>query len=71
MAKFVPVPPKIRTCGECKRKFASPDAFMKHKHKFGGCRSEEALISIGFVDTDKGWTHRKKVGKDGIRDTGL
>jgi hypothetical protein len=46
---------KIRTCGECKRKFANPDSFRKHKHSFGGCKSEEGLIANEFIKTENGW----------------
>ena len=62
---------KVRTCGECRRTFVSPDGFIKHKFKFGGCRSDEGLISSGFVKTVKGWKFLRQVGKDGVRYTGL
>ena len=51
---------KQRTCGECRRTFVSPDGFIKHKYKFGGCRSEEGLKNSGFILTDKGWRYVPK-----------
>ena len=62
---------KARTCGECRKTFVNPDGFIKHKFKFGGCRSEEGLINNGFVLTSKGWKYIPQVGKDGVRYTGL
>ena len=63
---------KVRTCGECKKIFANADSFIKHKFKFGGCRSEEGLLANDYVLTSKGWKRPKKqVGKDGVRYTGL
>lgn len=69
---YVPVPPKVRTCRECKRKFADAESFRSHKYKFGMCRSEEALIASGYSHTEKGWARAKrKPGKDGISYVGL
>lgn len=55
-------PPRIRTCGECKQKFANPEAFRKHKHKFGSCRSVEALLAVGYIETPNGWKVKKGSG---------
>jgi hypothetical protein len=72
MTKFVPAPPKVRTCGECKRAFVDAESFRSHKYKFGLCRSEEGLVANGYRLTDKGWKKPKhKVGKDGNRYVGL
>lgn len=62
---------KVRTCVECKKTFVNPDSFIKHKHKFGGCRSEEGMSANGFKLTSKGWRYVPQVGKDGVRYTGL
>lgn len=62
---------KVRTCVECKKTFVNPDSFIKHKHKFGGCRSEEGMTANGFKLTSKGWRYVPQVGKDGVRYTGL
>lgn len=72
MTKFVPAPPKVRTCGECRKTFVDPESFRGHKFKFGGCRSEEGLLANGYKLTSKGWKRPKKqVGQDGVRYTGL
>lgn len=62
---------KIRTCGECKKTFVNADSFRKHKHKFGGCRSDEGMLANGFEVTKKGWRYVPQVGQDGIRYIGL
>ena len=72
MTKIVPAPPKVRTCGECRRTFVDAESIRSHKFKFGGCRSEEGLLANGYKLTSKGWKRPKKqVGKDGVRYTGL
>jgi hypothetical protein len=71
MVKPVFGPPKIRTCGECKKIFVDPESFRGHKFKFGGCRSEEGLLANNYKLTDKGWKRTKKVGQDGVRYSGL
>jgi hypothetical protein len=49
---------KTRRCTECKRVYATPEAFRMHKLAGVGCRPIEALRAIGYVETDKGWRHR-------------
>ena len=72
MTKFVPAPPKVRTCGECRKTFVNAESFRSHKFKFGGCRSEEGLLANGYTLTSKGWKRAvKRVGEDGVRYTGL
>ena len=51
--------PKIRRCTECKQVFANPDSFRLHKRKDGYCRSEEALVAVGYRTTPKGWLHMR------------
>ena len=46
---------KIRRCGECKRVFLNPESFRTHKHKFGMCRTDEALEVVGFIRKPNGW----------------
>lgn len=49
---------KTRRCSECKRVYASAEAFRSHKYRGGGCRSEAALIAAGYAETPTGWKHR-------------
>lgn len=51
MAKIV----RVRRCGECKKTFVDPESFRRHKIRGMGCRSEESLKAVGFVELDKGW----------------
>jgi hypothetical protein len=39
--------------------FANPDSFRLHKRKDGYCRSEEALVAVGYRPTANGWLHTK------------
>lgn len=50
---------KTRRCTECKRVYASPEAFRMHKYRGGGCRTEAALMACGYAETPTGWVHRK------------
>ena len=58
---------KVRTCAECKRVFVNVDSFMKHKYKFGGCRTDAGLLNGNFKLTTKGWKYFPQVGQDGVR----
>jgi hypothetical protein len=51
--------PRVRRCTECKQVFANPDSFRLHKRKDGYCRSEEALVAVGYRPTANGWMHTK------------
>jgi hypothetical protein len=48
---------KVRRCTECKQVFVTPESFRTHKRLGGECRTIEAMVSIGFVQTPKGWKH--------------
>lgn len=52
-------PPKIRRCGECRQLFSSPDSFRLHKRVDGNCRSVEALVAVGYIQTPNGWRHTR------------
>lgn len=47
---------RVRRCKECKQVFASPESYLGHK-RAEGCRSPEALVAAGYVQTPKGWIH--------------
>ena len=52
-----------RKCRECQRQFLSPESYRTHKRRDGFCRSEEALVAVGFMQTPTGWVidrERKK-----------
>jgi hypothetical protein len=46
---------KVRQCGECKRVFLNPESFRTHKYKHGTCRTDEALIAVGYICKPNGW----------------
>lgn len=45
----------MRICKECKKQFANPDSIRAHKRVDGACRTDEALLAVGFTMTPKGW----------------
>ncbi len=57
-------PPQIRRCTECKRTFVGAESFRQHKHIGMGCRTDEALKAIGFIQTASGYKHTYKRSMD-------
>lgn len=52
---------RIRKCAECQRTFRSPEALRRHRYAFGTCRSEAALLAVGFRRNGKGeWIYDAK-----------
>jgi len=48
-----------RACRECGRTFVNPNSLLKHKNSLVGCRTDEALLAIGFKLTPQGWSYGK------------
>jgi len=52
-----------RRCKECQKEFLSPESYRTHKRRDGFCRSDEALIAVGFNKTPTGWIIDRELRK--------